>query len=658
MVVLSSQTFDSLVRRGDQFRQDGQLDAAIDAYCRAAGATETPPAALCLKLARCYQRSGKSQESARWALAVADAPEDFVSWQGAAALLDRLGPDTALATRRSARLALLGSYTTAQLGPLLRLAGLRFGLALEVFESPYGQYRQEVLDPNSSLYRFAPDLTLLAVHHGDLALPAFSDTPEQAVAEEVKRWAMLWSALAERSGARVVQHNFAIPPEIALGHLDTRLPGSRYAMMQAVNARLGERAGDAVSIVDCERIAAAFGKDRWFDPRYWHLSKQAVALSALPRLARHTAAVLAAELGLTRKCIVLDLDNTLWGGVIGEDRLAGLKLGGNSEGEAFIAFQEYLLELKQRGVILAVCSKNNEADAREPFEQHPDMRLGLDDLAMFVASWEPKPDQVREIARTLNIGLDAIVFLDDNPVEREAMRCLLPEVETLRLPEHPALWPRALADSLLFESRAFTVEDAQRTQQYRARAEITSQEASATSLEDFYRSLRMEALVAPMNETDLARIAQLIGKTNQFNLTTRRHGPAQLRAFMADPACAHFSVRLQDRFTDHGLVSVLIACPKGEALEIDTWLMSCRVIGRTLEAEMLKQLCLRALASGLGSIRGVYVPTAKNGLVADIYQRFGFDLIDRDGDATVWNYDVATKGPIASEFISVREAGD
>jgi FkbH-like protein len=438
-----------------------------------------------------------------------------------------------------------------------------------------------------------------------------------------------------------------------MGHLGARLPGSRYGMTQALNARLGELAGTRVSILDCERLSALVGKQRWFDDRYWYLAKQAVALSALPLLARHTAALLAAELGLARKCLVLDLDGILWGGVIGEDGLAGIRLGSGPEGEAFVALQDYILKLKAKGVILAVCSKNNPADAREPFEKHPDMRIRLDDLATFEASWHPKPQGLRKIAEALNIGLDALVFLDDNPAEREAVRQLLPEVEVIPLPDDPAGYVRALSKCLLFETGSFTPEDAQRTEQYRARADISRLQASAGSLEDFYRSLEMQGTIAPFDDFHLPRIVQLIGKTNQFNLTTRRHGMERVRSFMNDPDWVHFFVKLRDRFTDHGLIGLLIAQRRDSLLDIDTWLMSCRVIGRTVEAEMLAHLCLVAGRLGCRRLRGTYIATAKNAMVEDVYGRFGFDLVSESDGQSVWEYDLEAKGPILNEFIAL-----
>jgi FkbH-like protein len=471
---------------------------------------------------------------------------------------------------------------------------------------------------------------------------------------ELEKWTTLWRSARQRCKARIVQHNFAIPPEQPFGHLGARLEGSRYAMTQALNLRLGAAAGEDAAIVDCERLSAMIGKLRWFDSKYWHLAKQAVSLEALPLLARHTAAVIAASLGLSKKCIVLDLDNTLWGGVIGEDGLAGIKLGGSPAGEAHVAFQEHLLKLKDKGLLLAVCSKNNDADAKEPFLKHPEMRIKLDDIACFMANWETKPRNLRQIASTLNIGIDSLVFVDDNPAERTIVRQLVPEVEVITLPADPSGYIRALESCLLLETPSFTEEDRLRTAQYRGRAAIAELEASAASIEEFYRSLAMSAVVKPFDSIDLPRIAQLLGKTNQFNLTTRRHGVPQLQAFMANPDCVHLSLRLRDRFADHGLVSLAIALKRDDALDIETWLMSCRVIGRTVEAELLKHLCLHAQRLGCHKLTGTYIPTAKNGMVKDIYARFGFDKTGDDNGVTRWCYDLNAKGPIRNEFIRIE----
>ncbi len=635
--------------RGDAFRKQGRIEEAIHAYLEAL--TFPLPPALCLKLARCYDQLNHHTEVCRWALAIVDAGDDFTTWLAGCALFQRHAEEGTWPRLRSAKIALVSSFTTTQFCPLLRLAAARLGIQIDLYESHYGQYQQDIIDPGSRLYAFGPDIVILAVHEGDLRLPDHSATPETDVRNEVDRWTALWKMVAERSRARVLQFNFALPCEVPAGHLASRLPGSRYMMTQAVNLRLGEAAGHAVSLVDCERLSALVGKRQWCDPRYWNLSKQAVALDALPLLARHTASVIAADLGLSRKCLVLDLDNTLWGGVIAEEGLAGIKLGQGPEGEAFAAFQDYLLKLKRKGVILAVCSKNNYADAIQPFEQHPEMRLKLQDIALFVANWESKPDNIRKIADTLQIGLDSLVFVDDNPVERDIVKKFLPEVDVLPLPEDPAYYTRALSQYLGLETASFTAEDSERADQYRARAQIKELEAAAGSLEDFYRSLHMQAIVTPFDDAQLPRIAQLIGKTNQFNLTTRRHGMPQLTAFIKSPDYVHLALRLRDRYADHGLVSVMIARCEGDVLDIDTWLMSCRVIGRTVEATMLEHLCRQAAQAGCTILQGTYIPTQKNAMAADAYAKYGFEPADHADGHQVWRYDLRARGPITNTFV-------
>jgi FkbH-like protein len=646
------------LKLGDRLVKEGDLVGAIDAYLKAAEDVEPAPASLCLALARTYARLENIPQAVRWATAVVDAGDDFPAWMAAAALIDKATKWKIAEPRRRARVALAGSFTTSQLKSILPLAALRHGIELDVWETPYGQYRQELLDSKSELYRRDPNFVVLAVHEGELTLPFLSQNPATDVAEEIARWATLWEAASLRSSARVLQFNFALPAEAPMGHLGTRLPASRYAMAQAVNTGLGAAASSKVTIVDCERLSALVGKEKWTDPRYWQLSKQAVSMQALPLLARHLTAVIAADLGLSRKCLVLDLDNTLWGGVIAEDGLAGIKLGGDQTGEAFVAFQEYIRQLKDKGVILAACSKNNESDAKEPFERHPEMRLKLDDFAAFVANWEPKADNLVRIAETLNIGLDSLVFVDDNPVERAAVRRAMLQVDVISLPADPAYYTRTLSQYLMFETTTFTAEDTRRTEQYRARTLAARLEKSAGSLEELWESLEMTATIAPFDELNLPRIVQLIGKTNQFNLTTRRYGQAQLEAFMQDPDCVHFSLRLRDRFTDHGLVALMIGIQRGQILDIDTWLMSCRVIGRTVDRTMLAHLCTHAAHRGAKTIRGLYIPAAKNQLVKDIYSQFGFLPAEEIADGQAWHYDLAAHGPIENRFIKAEKIGE
>ena len=335
--------------RGDELVRDGDPAAAVEAYLAGTEGSGSSSAALCLALARAYLRLQRPEQALRWATSVVDAGDELSSWLAAAALIERAA--AAGNAPRRCRVAVLGSFTTVQLARILPLGALRQGVEVTVWEAPFNQYRQELLNPKSELYVQRPDFIVIAVHEGDLTLPFVCESPAEEVARETARWTGLWAAAAAHSAARVIQFNFAIPPEAAMGHLAARLPGSRYSMTQAVNAGLGAAAGTSVRILDCERLSALVGKRQWSDPRYWHLSKQAVSLQALPTLARHLSALLAADLGLTRKCLVLDLDNTLWGGVIGEDGLAGIKLGGDYLGEILrgISGCHPVAEAKRRG---------------------------------------------------------------------------------------------------------------------------------------------------------------------------------------------------------------------------------------------------------------------------------------------------------------------
>lgn len=615
---------------------------------------EVPSGALCVKLARAYEATGDRAQAGAWLLRVVDAEDAFRPWHAGAALLGDLARDVPKPPARSARVAIVGTYNTLQLVGMVRLAARRYGVDLELYESGYGQLEQELLAADSRLAAFGPDYVVIAAHEGAVRLPDRTDRPADHVAAEAARWEQLWRA-AQALGARVVHHAFVSRPETPLGHLAARTPGSRESMLAALNAQLGVLAGDETLLVDCERLAALVGKRRWFDDRYWHAAKQAVALDSLPLLAKHTAAVIAGDLGLGRKWIALDLDNTLWGGVVGDNGLEGVRLGGDAEGEAYQAFQEYLLRLKGRGIVLAVCSKNDPAIARSVFEQHPEMRLRIDDIACFDASWDPKPTGLRRIAAALDLGLDALVFVDDNPAEREAVRRELPDVEVIPLPEDPAGYVAALAEYPLFETSRLTADDLLRTAQYRARGQAVALAGATTDMPSFWRDLEMEAVVAAVDDVHLPRVAQLIGKTNQFNATTRRHGRDAVAAMARSPEWTCLYAKLRDRFGDHGLVAVALATEEDDALVVDTFLMSCRVIGRTLELSVLERLAADAGRRGLKRLRGLIVPTDRNGVVRDLYERAGFERVSDDGGVTVWERDLADPA-LRNPYIRVRAA--
>lgn len=577
--------------------------------------------------AKAHLAAGRGADAARALRRALETPLGYTDQTAAVRLADSLSG--ALAPWR---LAVAGSSTTAQLVPLLRLHAWRRGLRLEVYEAPFGLYRQEILDPASALYRFAPQTTLIFVDHRD-AEPG----PVEA---EAARWEGLWRLLQERTRGSVLMNNFASPVERPLGNLEAKVPESGLGRLRALNGLLAARAGAGVALLDAEHLSSVLGKERWHDARFWHHSRQAMSFDGLTRYAAEAGAVLAALAGRSRKVLAVDLDNTLWGGVVGDDGAEGLVLDG-AEGEAFVAFQRYLKALKERGVLLAVCSKNEPANAKAPFKSRPEMALALEDFAAFEAGWGEKAEALGRIASRLNVGLDAVAFLDDNPVEREAVRRFLPEVAVVELPEDPADFPRSLDASRLFETVSLSAEDAARAGHFQAESGRDALKASAADLGGFLKGLEMRAELGPFVEADLERIVQLFNKTNQFNLLTRRVSEAQVRAWLADPAVFTLSARLKDRFGDSGLVACLAAREEGSELHVTDWLMSCRVFGRGLEQLCFNRLLAEARRRGLEAVVGRFEPTAKNALVKDWYPSLGFVA---EGPGT-WRLDVASAAP-------------
>ena len=368
--------------------------------------------------------------------------------------------------------------------------------------------------------------------------------------------------------------------------------------------------------------------------------------------------LIAARRGLSSKCLVLDLDNTLWGGVIGDDGMAGIVIGqGSALGEAFVAFQHYARDLSRRGVILAVSSKNDDANAREPFENHPEMTLRMDDIACFAANWSDKASNIRSIASRLNIGLDSLVFVDDNPFERNLVRRELPMVAVPEVGDDPAYFARILADAGYFEGLAVTADDRLRHESYRGNIQRESLREASTDLPAYLRSLQMRLVWRRFDRLGLSRIVQLMNKTNQFNLTTRRVTEDEIRARTNDPRALGLQLRLTDRFGDNGIIAIVSGhlVEGGADFTIDDWLMSCRVLGRQVEQATLNLLAAQARQLGAGRLVGDYIPTAKNEMVRDHYTRLGFALeASREDGGTRSVLDLASFHP-AGLFIDVHE---
>jgi FkbH-like protein len=561
------------------------------------------------------------------------------------------------------RLAILGSSTLAHLHPAIRIAGLRRNIHITTYENNYGQYLQELLDPASELHAFKPNAVLFAfdAYHLSQGLHAALTEADSdaALAETCATIERCWTLARDAFACPILQQTALDVFPALLGNNEHRLPGSRARFIARLNEKLRPMADAAgVDLVALDDSARRDGLAAWHDPALWHRSKQEVSPAASPSYGELVGRLIGARQGRSYKCLVLDLDNTLWGGVIGDDGLDGIVLGqGSALGEGFSAVQDYAKDLARRGIILAVSSKNDEANALEPFEKHPEMVLRRGDIACFRANWDDKAANIRAVAAELNIGLDSLVFLDDNPFERNLVREQLPMVAVPEVPDDdPALVPGVLADAGYFESLAITPEDRERTAQYQENRARDQLKATATDLDGYLRALDMKMVWNRFDSVGQQRVVQLINKTNQFNLTTRRHDDAAISAIMADPKSFGLQIRLLDRFGDNGIIAIVIGrMLDDEAVTIDTWLMSCRVLGRQVEPTTLNLVAAQARALGAKKLIGTYIPTKKNGMVRDHYVKLGFSVISRteDGGNTAI-LDLGTYTP-APTFIHVTE---
>jgi FkbH-like protein len=540
-------------------------------------------------------------------------------------------PDALASMKGSIRLALLGSCTSTHLIAGIRVGALRRGIWVDVYEGPYGMYRQELQDPSSGLHAFKPDVLLLSLdaHH-------LMGTEGASVEHALSDIGDCWKLAKQTLGCTIIQQTILPVFRPILGNNEHRYLQSPFTLVTKLNESLRTLADEkGTHVLAVDTVAARDGITEWHDEALWHRSKQEIHPRVLHVYGDEVGRLLAAIRGRSYKCLVLDLDNTLWGGVIGDDGLAGIAIGqGSAGGEAHLAFQRYALELSRRGILLAVCSKNDEANALEVFDRHPEMLLRRKHISCFVANWEDKASNLRQIARRLNIGTDSLIFADDNPFERNLVRQELPEVAVPELPEDPAGFAACIAAAGYFEGLSITNEDQERVNQYRANAEREQLRESTTDMAGYLQSLRMELHCGPFDPIGLQRIVQLINKTNQFNLLTRRYTDAEVQAVMADPVALHLQFRLQDRFGDNGVIAIVIGKLDTERkLVIDTWLMSCRVLGRQVEAATLNVVAKRARAMGATALIGSFRPTPKNEMVRDHYPKLGFDeLGEQDGE--------------------------
>jgi FkbH-like protein len=560
------------------------------------------------------------------------------------------------------RLAVLSNSTVDLIVPTLVASAARHGVALEVYVPPYGQVAQEALIPNSQVNSWKPDAVLFALDYRALPLKLSLGDPDASAATVQ---GVIGYLQALRNGIKTNQNTvcifqtFAPPAETLFGSLDCVLPGTLRWLIDSVNRELAEFIlGSGDVLLDVAGLAETVGLANWHDPQFWNMAKLAFSGQLIPLYADHVARTIAAIRGKSRRVLILDLDNTVWGGVIGDDGLDGIKIAqGDATGEAHLAVQQLALDLRQRGIVLAVSSKNTDKIARGPFEKHSEMLLRLDHIAVFQANWNDKATNIQAIAEELSLGLDAMVFLDDNPVERGLVRKLLPQVAVPELPQEPAYYARTLAAAGYFEAVALAAEDLKRAGFYQDNARRAELQKQVGGVDAYLKSLDMTIIFQPFDATGRARIVQLINKSNQYNLTTRRYTDPEVAAAQDDPDVFTLQVRLTDTFSDNGMISVVICRPGAAGVwDVDTWLMSCRVLGRMVEYMVLREILEHARAAGIRTLAGVYKPTDRNKLVIDHYSKLGFTKVaEEESGLTRWELAVDPADPARAPMKVVSE---
>jgi len=530
------------------------------------------------------------------------------------------------------RLAVLGSKSIQFLVSVIEMSALSKGIYLDIFEGEYDGITSEIMDDTSQLYAFKPEFVCILTHHSDIKYYPNLLCSDEEKEEWLKSQSDFYLALQEKLGsigATVLQTLFVSPLERQLDQLEESLDYSKRNLITQLNIRLCKEKPSYVHYIDANYIAECVGKLNWFDERNYYLNKAAFNYDYLPLLADHFTSRLESLTGKSRKCVVLDLDNTLWGGIVGDVGYEGINLNPNDAvGESYLAFQEYLLGLKQRGIILAICSKNEEDVAKEAFEKNPYIKIKLSDIACFKANWNDKASNIKDIAAELNIGTDSLVFVDDNPAERRIVKKFLPEVTVIELSEDPAYYVRDLSLAMKFDWAAITKEDISRVETYIDNAKRNALMHQFVDYSEYLKSLDMTGSAHEISEEELGRFVQLCNKSNQFNLRTVRLTEAEGMQLIERKDAAAIGVTLKDCFSDYGIISCIILEKQGEDCFITNWLMSCRVLKRGVEDFALNKVVSIAKQLGCKKLIGEYIPSPKNKMVENFYKEMGFDELD------------------------------
>lgn len=534
------------------------------------------------------------------------------------------------------KIAILGGSTTRDIKLMLELFLLNYGIKPEFYESEFNQYYQDAMFPNQELEEFAPDVIFLHTSFRNITqFPVLSDTTEaveELLQAEYRKYEKMWTRLAQVYHCVIIQNNFEYPYYRMMGNKDASDIHGKVNYITRLNLKFYEYAQQMANfyIHDINYLSAQYGLEAWSDPFYWHSYKYALCVPAIPDFAFSVAKIIKSVYGRNKKAFVLDLDNTLWGGIVGDDGVENLVLGHEtSAGQVYCAFQEYLKSYKEFGILLNIDSKNDYDNAIAGLN-HPAGVLRPDDFITIKANWEPKDRNLVQIAKELNLMPDSMVFVDDNPAEREIVRAQVPGAAVPDMPIEPAYYARTIDRSGFFEITSLSEDDTKRTAMYQENARRSREEAAFEKYEDYLKALCMKAEIKPFEPVYMARIAQLTNKSNQFNLTTRRYSQAEIEKLAADGNYITLYGKLEDKFGDNGVISVVIGHQMGEVLHIDLWIMSCRVLKRDMEYAMMDRLVEKAQETGISEIRGYYYPTAKNRMVKEFYSLQGFDKIEED----------------------------
>ncbi len=599
-----------------------------------------------LKTARLLRKEGKSEEALSRLFEVLRRDlfnaEDFDK----AGRFIRKSAHDLDKSRIDSRVLILGQCTLSWLGSSLTAAAWARNVLVTVTEGEYDNILQDLNRLSSEQAEF--DVVVL-VPWSQRLLSGDGRTVEDRIEDEISFWSPCWDIVKNRMGARLIQVGYDFVTPDAQGYHIGGSSGGRLDLIRQMNSALSASLPQGVFFVDLERISGEMGRQRFYNFRRYYWTKQPFSEDGTKRLAEHIFAGIRALTTGPKKVLVLDLDNTLWGGVVGELGPYDIALGESPDGEAFRAFQKHVRALTKQGILLAVCSKNNPEDAREPFEKNPDMILKLSDFAAFEAGWDFKTVMLERIAETLNLGLDSFVYFDDHPAEREQVRSGLPQIEVVDVSSEPSDYISDLNRGLWFETVSITGDDLKRVEQYRVEGQRKAFKQSIKSTDDYLGSLDMVGDVRAVEEPDMQRVVQLLAKTNQFNLTTRRHSLEDVQSFLKKRDVLALTLRVRDRFGDYGLIGLVIGIPRKNksvpTIHIDTWLMSCRIIGRSVEQFMFHRLIDYARTAGYRKMTAEYIPTQKNQLVAGFYEKLGFAVVSQDPDHTV-RYELMLDDPV------------